>query len=189
MNFIEEKEKIEKAVYVIDKLSEGMDPYTGEIFEDSHITNNPKVVRCLKYVEEVLKETLKLPQKRTSNKELAIPFSITDDEISNIQYSEEPINITHICKIINEAAKTDEKGMKRLTAVSVNDALAEIGVLKITNFNNKRKTVVEDDYKNGYGIIEREAIFNGVKTITILYDKNGQKFIVDNLGKIAELIG
>ncbi len=54
---------------------------------------------------------------------MAIPFSITDDEISNIQYSEEPINITHICKIINEAAKTEmKKGMKRLTAVSVNDA-------------------------------------------------------------------
>ena len=87
MNFLEEKEKIEKAIFVVDKLSEGLDPYTGEIFDDNHVMNNPKVVRCLKYVEEVLKETLKTPVRRVNNKDL-IPFSITEEEIRNIQYSE-----------------------------------------------------------------------------------------------------
>lgn len=187
MNFLEEKEKIEKAVFVIDKLSEGMDPYTGEVFEDDHIMNNPKVVRCLKYVEEVLKETLKAPIKKLNNKFL-IPFSITEEEIGSIQYSEETMNITNICKMINEAAKAEEKGMKKLTAVSINDALAEMGVVKITNFNNKRKTVLSEDYKNGYGILEKESIFNGVKCLSIVYDKEGQKFIVEHLKELLEYI-
>ena len=187
MNFLEEKEKIEKAVFVIDKLSEGMDPYTGEVFEDEHIMNNPKVVRCLKYVEEVLKETLRTPSKKVNNKDL-LPFTITQEEINNIQYSEEPISITQVCKIINEAAKTEEKGMRKLTAVLVNDALAEMGVVKITNFNNKRKTVLSEDYKNGYGILEKEAIFNGVRCISIVYDKEGQKFIVEHLKELLEYI-
>ena len=67
MNFLEEKEKIEKAIFVVDKLSEGLDPYTGEIFDDNHVMNNHKVVRCLKYVEEVLKETLKTPVRRVNS--------------------------------------------------------------------------------------------------------------------------
>lgn len=187
MNFLEEKEKIEKAIFVIDKLSEGVDPYTGEVLEDNHIMNNPKVVRCLKYVEEVLKETLRIPAKKVNNKDL-IPFSITEEEIGNIQYSEEPISITHVCKMINDAARAEEKKMKKLTAVSVNDALAEMGVVKITNFNNKRRTVLSEDYKNGYGILEKEAIFNGVKCVSIVYNIEGQKFIVDNLNKLLEYI-
>lgn len=187
MNILEEREKIEKSIYIIDKLSEGMDPYTGEIFTDEHIMNNPKVVRCLKYVEEVLKETLRVPIKKVNTKDL-LPFGITEEEKLNIQYSGEPLNITNVCKILNEAAKVEKKGMRGLRAVTLNDALAEIGVLKITNFNNKRKTVLHDDYKNGYGIAERESIFNGVKCISIIYDINGQKFIVDHLNELLEYI-
>ncbi len=187
MNFLEEKEKIEKAIFVVDKLSEGLDPYTGEIFDDNHVMNNPKVVRCLKYVEEVLKETLKTPVRRVNNKDL-IPFSITEEEIRNIQYSENLMGISQVCKMINEAAGVEQKGMRKLTAVAVNDALAEMGVLKITNFNNKRRTAVTDDYKNGYGIVEREAIFNGVKCISIAYNEEGQRFIVNNLSRILEYI-
>ena len=44
MNFSVEKEKMERAIFVIDKLSEGVDPYTGEIFGDEHILNNPKAL-------------------------------------------------------------------------------------------------------------------------------------------------
>ena len=63
-------------------------------------------------------------------------------EINSIEYSETPVNITHICKMLNAAAKVEEKGMRKLTAVAVNDALAEMGVVKITSFNNKRKTIL-----------------------------------------------
>ena len=187
MNFSVEKEKMERAIFVIDKLSEGVDPYTGEIFGDEHILNNPKVVRCLKYAEEVLKETLRAPARSGNNKDL-LPFSITEDEINSIEYSETPVNITYICKMLNAVAKVEEKGMRKLTAVAINDALAEMGVVKITSFNNKRKTLLSEDYKNGYGISEKEAIYNGVKAVSIVYDKEGQKFIVDHLNEILEYI-
>ena len=78
--------------------------------------------------------------------------------------------------------------MRKLTAVAVNDALAEMGVVKITSFNNKRKTILSEDYKNGYGISEKEAIYNGVKAVSIVYDKEGQKFVVDHLNEILEYI-
>lgn len=189
MNFFEEREKIEKAILIVDKLSEGIDPYTGEIFDDEHITNNPKVVRCLKYVEEILKETLRTPAtiRKVNNKDLA-PFAITEEEKANIQYRDEAISLTNVCKLINEAARVEEKGMKTLKAMNVNDALAEMGILKITNFNNKRRTVLQDDYKTGYGIAERLGVFNGITSMTVVYDKEGQKFIVDNLDKILEYI-
>ena len=187
MNFSVEKEKMERAIFVIDKLSEGVDPYTGEIFGDEHILNNPKVVRCLKYAEEVLKEALRIPARSGNNRDL-LPFSITEEEINSIEYSETPVNITHICKMLNAVAKVEEKGMRKLTAVAVNDALAEMGVVKITSFNNKRKTILSEDYKNGYGISEKEAIYNGVKAVSIVYDKEGQKFIVDHLNEILEYI-
>ena len=64
MNEITEKEKLEKAIKVINALSEGIDFYTGEILDNDSILNAPRYIRLFKYLQVVKSQNLVLLKNR-----------------------------------------------------------------------------------------------------------------------------
>lgn len=47
---------IEKSIVILESLTKGVDPYTGEIFGNDHILNNPEVIRALFIILSEFKE-------------------------------------------------------------------------------------------------------------------------------------
>lgn len=186
MNEIEEKEKVEKAIKVINALSEGIDFYTGEILDDNNILNNPKYIRLFKYIEEVLKYKVVL-NKSTSSKKA--DFNITQEQIDQIKIPNETLSISKVCAYINQYV--DLNNMKSLSGQALNQALAKMGVIESTKVADKIYWFVTDEYKDEeeYGIVPREyENASGIKYVTLNYEPKAQKFILDNLLELLKLI-
>ena len=184
MNEITEKEKLEKAIQVINALSEGIDYYTGEILDDNNILNNPKYIRLFKYIEDVLKYKVNLNKSASSKK---VDFSITKEQIDQIQIPNETLSISKVCAYINEYVNLND--MKGLTGQGLNQALSKMGVIESTKVADKIYWFVTDEYKEDYGIVTREyENAKGIKFVSLNYEPKAQKFILDNLLELIKLM-
>lgn len=184
MNEISEKEKLEKAIKVINALSEGIDFYTGEILDDDSVLNNPRYIRLFKYVEEILKYKVSF-NKSTSSKKMN--FNITKEQIEQIKIPNETLSISKVCNYINQYVDLDN--MKNLTGQNLNQALSKMGVIESTKVGNKIYWFVTEKYKEDSGIITREYKNDaGIKYVSLNYEPKAQKFILDNLLQLLKLM-
>lgn len=188
MNEITEKEKVEKAIQVINALSEGIDFYTGEILEEDNILNNPKYKSLFKYIEDILKYKVNLngsgSSKHSSKK---VDFNITKEQIEKIKIPNETLSISKVCAYINEYVNLND--MKGLTGQGLNQALAKMGVIESTKVADKIYWFVTDEYKEDYGIVPREYENKaGMKFVSLNYEPKAQQFILDNLLELIKLM-
>ena len=45
--------KLEKAIEYVKRMAEGKNPVNNEMVEEDSVINNPNVIRCLYFIEEV----------------------------------------------------------------------------------------------------------------------------------------
>lgn len=179
-----ELETMQHAKKYIDKLANGIDPLTDEIIEEDSIINNIRISRCLFYVSNVLQDVINnggtvgkaaKPQKAA--------FSITEEQISKVIVTDDPVGVSIIAKRINEVL---DENVKTLSATHISNWLVDNGYLVENIYGNKKHKITTPKGEQ-VGIVTADGISReGIPYKKNLYDINAQQFIISNLNKIAD---
>ncbi len=181
---MDEKAKLMRAKMYIDKLANGINPIDDTLASDTDVINNVRVSRCLFYVSEVLESVIDNKINRGGKKIKKTPFSLAVEKRNQFPISDIPLTVSEITNCLNSLA--DLEYCKKLNVAHITSWLVEAGVLEIiTRYdgkNVKRPTATGGEI----GVFTEERTGqNGIYSV-VLYDKNAQQFIIDNLDAIIE---
>jgi hypothetical protein len=177
-----EKEKIKKAGEIINKMANGINPINGTPIDADCFLQDPRIIRCLFFVQQVLNDAVERP----ANVALGKPakFIITDEEKSNVRFPEGNIGVNQFARCINSVI--DLNRSKKITGVEINKQLKKMGILseELLPDGKKRAIVNNDSYK--YGIVTEKRNYNGNEYDMVCFNETGKKFLLDELEKILE---
>lgn len=183
-----ELELMRHAQNYIKSLANGINPLDNSQLPDSDIVNNVRISRCLFYVSGVLQKVINNDGKisNTKNRLNKLPFTITDEQLKNIEISQYPISLSAFVKNINDVIDLDV--YEKLKYSQVANWLITQNLLKEETDINERtkKTVTQNSLS--IGIIEEFKTFNGQTRKIISYNAEAQQFIVSSLCEIIHFI-
>ena len=176
-------ELLKHAKSYIDKMANGIDPLTNETVPESDLLNNIKISRCLFYVSGVLQGLLTGDSQRAASPRKAgrkCEFSITEEELSKYEFSQEPLTVSELTHRINSLV--DLENMKPLHYRTITEWLSGIGLLeeKERPCGGLTKRPTESGEQLGISVEERVGIDGNVYYVNI-YDIQAQQYIIDNL--------
>lgn len=183
MNF--DTEKIKKAKIVLDKMANGINPIDGSKIEQESFLNDPRIIRCLFYVNEILQMTVddSLADKNINRRKL--PFIITEEEKQQAEFPQGNIGVNAFSQCINKVINPNTS--KKLSGVELNRQLKKMGILaEEENPEGKKKTIVPPESMK-YGINTELINYNGNEYEKVVFDSKGVSFLLDNLEKIMSL--
>lgn len=166
----------------IDDLAKGVNPFTKEEVSENDIINNVKISRCLFYVSEVLGEVISNGGVNRSVKPKQADFNIDSIDLDSIEITDFPVTVSVIAQRINEAKP---ENMKKLKVTAITNWLVSINMLKVVMINNKNIKKVTAGGED-LGLIEEERLGQYGKYFAVTYNKNAQRFIIDNLNAIID---
>lgn len=173
---MEKEEKLLLADKYISSLAKGLHPITKAILPEDSVINDVKIVRCLYFVSEAIKEAMNCDKKKSGRKKK--PFSLSQHEIENFRISNGEITISAIVKKLNEL-KNDEN-MVKLTTKPITQWLLNCDLLQEVEENGKTvKRPTESGKSMGMSVrrmITDHGFFNAV-----VYNSKAQQFLLDNL--------
>lgn len=177
-----ELEIMQRAKMYIDKLAEGIDPLTDEAISHDSVLSQQRISKCLSYVSGVLSKVIdnggEIGRKYVVMKTL---FSITPEQMSSVEISEEAVGVSIIGKRIG--AVLDEN-VKNVPVTHITSWLVKKGYLQ-ENIRAGKKVKVTTAKGESIGI----HTIDGVSSTGIPYQKNifspeAQKFVVENIAVI-----
>lgn len=179
-----ELETLQRAKMYIDKMANGINPLDDKPVKDDDIINHVRISRCLFFVSDTLRKvienggTVSVPKVRKKD------FEISVDEIEKFEFSETPIPVSEIAKRINEL--TDTENSKKFSHRMITDWLIKTEFLTEieTAEGEKRKRPTQNGVNLGISVEERQGQ-RGIYHV-VLYNKNAQKFITDNIFAIID---
>jgi len=152
-----DKEKMIKANEILNKMANGINPVNGKPIDADCFLQDPRIIRCLFFVQQVLDKVIN-NEINTSGKKAA-NFIITAEEKDRIKFPEEKIGVNKLASCINKVIDLDRS--RKVTGVEINRQLKKMGILDEELLENgKKRTVIKDDsYKYGMEIEKRN--YNG----------------------------
>lgn len=178
-----ELEIMQRAKLYMDKLAQGIDPFTGRELPEDTVLNDLRLARCFFYVSNVLKRTIDC--NGTVSPKLEKPnFSITPKQLAAVPISREPVQITQFVRSINTTA--NNPNAKKLQAPVITSWLLEKGFLvKETRPNGKWGRVpTPDGWLLGIYTEVRQGQSGEYKAV--LYNQEAQRFILDHLSDMLK---
>ncbi len=181
-----ELEKMQRAKMYIDKLANGINPLTDTEMPEDETLNQVRISRCLFYVSEVLGRVIDNGgEVGRKGAVLQLPFSVTDEQLSKAEISEQPVGVAIIAKRI--AAVLDEN-VKSVPATHISNWLVQNGYLTECIRMNKREKI-STQKGEALGIVTVDSVNpSGVPYRKNIYSADAQKFIIDNIAKIEKEI-
>ncbi len=181
-----ELETMQRAKMYIDKLAKGINPLDDSVIPEDDIINNVRLSRCLFYVSDVLRQVIEKGGVVGAKSKKKEAFSITFDEIGKFQFSDTPIPVSKIAELINSLVSNEN--MKKLTHKHITDWLISIEMLQIKTKSDGKSTKRPTIHGNELGITTEERTgMNGNYTV-VLYNRQAQQFIVDNIDAIISMM-
>lgn len=179
-----ELETVQRAKMYIDKMANGINPLDDMPVKDDDIINNVRISRCLFFVSDTLRKVIENGGVVSAQKSRKQDFSISADKIEKFEFSEIPIPVSEIAKRINEL--TDTENSKKFSHRMITDWLikTEFLVEIETLEGEKRKCPTQNGVNLGIIVEERQGQ-RGIYHV-VLYSKNAQKFITDNIYAILD---
>ena len=171
----------------LDKLAKGIDPLTGREVPENDIINNIRISRCLNYVSDVLWQVIEnggvigAPPKKGELAPYALPF----DARGRYAFGDWPLSASQIAQRLNELV--DLEAMQKLKTTSITKFLLQSGLLfeEEGPGGSKNKRPTEAGWKLGIATQQRSGQ-NGDYT-AVVYDRQAQQFILDNLDAIISI--
>lgn len=173
--------KLETSIEYLKRMAEGKNPINNESLENESILNDPNVIRCLYFVQDVLKQVYDADGKiQVSKKKKNFPVT----HVENFEYRKD-LSITHFIEQLNETL--DESVYKELSYTKITAWLKLTGYLNVVeDWDNKNKTIPSDKGRQlGIYTEERESM-QGRKYEAVIYNKDAQEFIVKNMANILD---
>ncbi len=166
----------------LEKLSNGVDPFTGVDLPSESILNDVYLCRAFRYSGDVLdavidnKGVIK-PVSPARKK----PFYLTDAEREAIRISKKPVGITTVVKNITVVLPADRKG---ITVFQVTNWLESVGMLETVAEGNGRIRIATPAGNDiGIATVERKTRDDRIYRKNV-YDSAAQRFLVDNLENV-----
>lgn len=179
-------ETIQRAKMYIDKLAKGINPLDDSVIPEDDIINNVRLSRCLFYVSDVLRQVIDNGGAVGAKSKKKEAFSITLDEIEKFQFSDTSLPVSKIAEGINSLV--DNENMKKITHKHITDWLISIEMLQINTKPDGKTTKRPTVHGNEIGITTEDRIgMNGNYTV-VLYNRQAQQFIVDNIDAIIDMM-
>ena len=180
-----ELETIQHAKNYIDKLAQGINPLTNQPVPEEELINNVHISRCFFFVSDVLRRVLENGGVSTKSRPKLAAFQIDHETLTHFAYSGEPLAISRITERINELVDTTQT--KKLSYNVIQNWLLEIGLLEEIELPDGKKKKRPSEQGRQVGIsLEHRVNPYGKEYNVILYDRDAQQFIVDNLPELLE---
>ena len=177
---------LKKAKTYMEKLANGINPLDDTVLADEDVINNVRLSRCFFYVSDVLRQVIDKGGMSKKTKITKENFSITFEQAQRFEFSLTPIPVSEIAKRINATVENDN--MKKLTHKHLTQWLISIDMLQLENKPDGK--VIKMPTQNGteLGIFteHRNGIY-GAYTV-VLYNRNAQQFIVDNIDAVVGMM-
>ncbi len=175
-----ELEKIAYAKSFIDKLANGINPLDNSPIPEGDVANNERLSRCFSYVSDILGQVYE--NGGIGKVEKTLPFSITQEQLANVEFSVYPISGSEISRKLAEAVKNPL--MKSFSVPKLNQWLIQSGLLYETtdSFGKPRKMPTEQG--RAMGISTETKMGREGEYIAVLFNTKAQRFIIDNIYKI-----
>lgn len=178
-----ELEKMQRAKMYIDKLANGIDPITDREMEEDETLNQVRISRCLFYVSEVLGRVIDNGGEVVKTAAGQLPFSVTEEQLSRVEISEQPVNISTITQRIADVLY---EGVKCIPATHITGWLLQNGYFT-ENIRADKKVKVATPKGEALGIFTVDSVnSSGIGYQKNIYNAEAQRFIVNNIMKIAE---
>ena len=181
-----ELEKLERAKMYIDKLANGIDPLTNAEMAEDETLNQVRISRCLFYVSEILGRVIDNGGdvgKKMYVKQ--IPFTITPEQLEQVEISEQPVGVSIIAKRISEVL---DENVKKIPATHISNWLLQNGYLTENIYANKKEKV-STAKGEALGIVTVDAVSSqGRAYRKNIYVADAQRFLINNIVKIEEEI-
>jgi len=184
---MQEKEKLQIAKDIMDKLSNGIDPNSDDVLPNDTILNNVELSRNFFYVSDILRQVIEnggVVNKRVYKRSYLPPFMLPEELHKKIEITVAPAMIRQFTERINSLI--DENAMQKLKVSALTGWLVTNGYLceEIVN-EKKRKKPTEEGEKLGIYSEAREGQYGNY--LAILYKEEAQRCLVDNLEKITAI--
>ncbi|MEA5114909.1 MAG: hypothetical protein VB050_12875 [Geobacteraceae bacterium] len=182
---IQERDKIAKAKEMVQKMAGGTNPLDGQPLEDDCFLHDPRMVRCLHFVQEVLRKALEEPY-RTGQRKPAV-FAISGEEKKRIQLPKGKIGINEFARCVNEVIDTGKS--RKLTGIEINRQLKKMGVLGEQILDDGKTRTVVGAESSGYGIESEKRNQNGNEYEMVLFNEDGKRYLLENIETIMAYTG
>ena len=171
----------------LDKLARGIDPLTGREVPEGEIINNVRISRCLFYVSDVLRQVIEnggIQVKSVKSSEKA-PFVLSFEDRARYPFGDWPVTVSVIAQRLNELV--DLSTVQKLKTTSITAFLMQSGLLFEEESSNGSKNKRPTEAGKNLGITT--AVRNGQngEYTAVIYSKEAQQFILDNLDAIAAI--
>ncbi len=183
-DFMDETAKLMRAKMYIDKLANGINPIDDTLASDTDVINNVRVSRCLFYVSEVLESVIDNKINNGGKKTKKMPFCLPAEKRNQFPISDIPLTVSEITNCLNSLA--DLELCKKLNVAHITSWLVEAGMLEIAVRFDGKNVKLPSAIGSEIGIFTEERTGQHGAYSVVLYDKNAQQFIIDNLDAIIE---
>ncbi len=177
-----EKERIVKAGEILNKMANGINPVNGQPIDGDCFLQDPRIIRCLFFVQQVLNEAVER-QANTAVRKLA-EFIITEEEKRKVRFPDENIGVNQFARCINSAI--DLNRSRKITGAEINKQLKKMGVLSEELLTDGKKRTIVNENSSNYGIVTEKRNYNGNEYDMVCFNDIGKKFLLDELEKILE---
>ncbi|MDD6488583.1 MAG: hypothetical protein PUG48_02050 [Clostridia bacterium] len=175
-----EKEKMQRAKVYMLKLSAGINPIDDSNMNEDIVLKNERLSKCFAYVAEVLDGIINgKPVSKKGKK----PFSITAEQLTNINIKSDNIPISEFTSEINSVV---DDNMKKLQPKIINDWLVQKGYLSNSEDETGHLHRELTEKSSEIGITSKQGMGTFGEYTIILYSEQAQKFILDNLLEIID---
>ena len=180
-----ELEILKHAKMYMEKLANGYDPITGLEAPENDIINNVRLSRCFFYVSSVLGKVIDNGGVIGARPRGTKPFALTMEQARHYPYSDTPIPVSAIAERIDSLRPDAE--MKKFRYTSITSFLMQSGILEEISMADGKKVKRPTDAGQAFGIFTEARNGQAGPYTVVLYSRNAQQFILDNLDGIIEI--
>ncbi len=178
-----ELEIMQRAKMYIDKLANGIDPFTDEPVPEGDTIKQIRISRCLFYVSDVLRKVIENGGQIKKTKKPV--FKISPEELSNYEFSQHPTTVSEITRRINDLVDTGN--MPKLRYSAITSFLTENGFLEQRENEFGKMTRFPTDKGLSIGITTETRNSDHGPYMVTMYNTNAQQFILDHFFAIVNL--
>lgn len=175
-------DNLKKAKQIIQNITNGQHPYSGEAIGPNDVCADERVVQWLNFIEEQLGYLIECREKsydKFIERSFYVDFSIKEEQLKDFVYSEQPITITEVARRFNDITgnNTPENELKPL---NLNLWLIGDGILEEVDTHYGKMKVPTDKGKQ-LGIDSQERTFEGKTYMSVTYSRDAQRYIVNHI--------
>lgn len=175
--------KLETALIYLQRIADGNNPINNLPADEDSVLNNPNVIRCMFFIKDVLEEVKRnggyIGKKARRSDKLEFPIEM----LKSFVYREDKA-ISRFVNQLNEGL--DVNIYKKLNYKSITQWLKINGFLQEEDNIEFKKIITMPTQKGTQlGIrAERRSNGSGMNYIILIYGKQAQEYIVQNIEKI-----